>query len=535
MLEVPQRVIRAFFGRYGSKTRPLQDTTFREIRDDRDLLVMAPTGSGKTEAVFVPVACRLLTESRQLEGEIGALVLSPTRALAGDLHTRMAPIFESLGLRLDVATGDRNTRSRRVTSDVLIRTPEGLDSTLCRQPETLRAVRDVVIDEIHLFLSDPRGTQLVGLLRRLSRIAPEHRRLAVSATIPNPAQPERIRLLRSEPVTVSVRDEGSIEFLPHRWRGKSAPDGADAFLSFLKDSRCRKMLGFVRSRARGEEMVAALNRGYLRGRCRVHHAGTSVTLRRETERFLRESPVGLVVATSTLEVGIDTGDVDTCILFDVPKNASSLLQRAGRAGRRDGQRRVVYTAGLFDSAADFAKMIGRASSTSAPTRTHERPWLSGCIQQCTSYVVQLGEVGRAELTLFLNEAFGMPEQTAERMLSFMIVEQVLCEHMNRVSPGPIARELFDKRSLHLTFAGYGGDRIVDETTGRTLGQAIAHPGDAFLLGGRGRRVTRVDPGSGVAVTAPVDGGTASFAPGGLSPFEKLAKRCAPRLGGRFQT
>lgn len=137
MLEVPQRVIRTFFGRYGSKTRPLQDITFREIRDDRDLLVMAPTGSGNTEEVFVPIACRLLTESRQLEGEIGAMVLSPTRAHAGDLHTRMAPIFESLRLRPDVATGDRNTRSRRVTSDVLIRIPEGLDSTLCRQPETL--------------------------------------------------------------------------------------------------------------------------------------------------------------------------------------------------------------------------------------------------------------------------------------------------------------------------------------------------------------------------------------------------------------
>ncbi len=251
--------------------------------------------------------------------------------------------------------------------------------------------------------------------------------------------------------------------------------------------------------------------------------------------MLRRMPVGLVVATSTLEVGIDIGDVDTCILFDAPEDPNSLLQRAGRAGRRDGKRRLVYTPGLFDPAVDFAKVIGKAQARSRPSKIDARPWLSGCIQQCASYVTGRGEVDWMDALSFLIGAFGMTGQTAEALVTFLVAERMLEARKDQLVPGPVARELFERRSLHLTFAGYGGDRIVDEATGRTVGVAIARPGEPILLGGKGRKVTGVVPGSGAVVTRAVEGGTASFAPAGRSPFEALAKRCAPRLGGQFRT
>ncbi len=383
MILPSQHVKRAFFARFGGKLRPLQIQAFELIELERDGLVTAPTGTGKTEAVFVPVADRLLSRPPDQQGQLGALIISPTRALATDLHKRMSPIFEQLGLRLDVATGDKNTVSKTKPADALIRTPEGLDGTLVRKPHELRNIQDVVIDEIHTFLDNPRGTQLVGLLHRLTTLSPRHRRLGVSATLPEPRIVESVGLLRENSVFVNAEDEASIEFLNHHWVG-SPNFGAPGFVQFLKTTGVKKAIGFVRSRKRAEEVTALLNQGFLRGNTFVHHGSTSSAHRRDTEEQLRTRRIALVVATKTLEVGIDIGDVDTCILFDVPLDASSLVQRAGRAGRRGGIRRVIKVGGLYDQISEFTPLIQQIKHNRIHAPYDVRPSLTGCLQQIAS-------------------------------------------------------------------------------------------------------------------------------------------------------
>ena len=393
------RVRRAFFARFGGKLRPLQTLAFETFEANRDGLVTAPTGMGKTEAVFVPLAERLLARPRDQQGQLGALIISPTRALATDLHKRMSPIFEQLGLRLDVATGDKNTVSKSQPSDALIRTPEGLDSTLVRKPSELRFLLDVVIDEIHTFLDNPRGTQLVGLLHRLTALSPQHRRLGISATLPNPQIVEDVGLLRANFVSVSVEDDASIDFVQHHWVGEEAV-GVPGFLQFLKNTGVKKSIGFVRSRKRAEQVTHWMNQGFLRANVFVHHGSLSPKHRRETEEQLRTRRIALIIATKTLEVGIDIGDVDTCILFDVPSDASSLVQRAGRAGRRTGVRRVITVGNLFDSLSDFSPLIQQVKRKSIHAPYDSRPSLTGCLQQIASMGVSQTICSRDEILNF---------------------------------------------------------------------------------------------------------------------------------------
>ena len=526
-------VMRAFFARFGGRPRPIQTETFQSIQDDRDLLVTAPTSSGKTEAVFVPLAIRLLARGSDGKGKLGALVISPTRALATDLHKRMEPIFQSLGLRLDVSTGDKNTCSATHPSDALIRTPEGLDGLLCRHPEQLNYLLDVAIDELHKFVEDARGTQLIGLLHRLESRVPGHRRLGISATLPDPMLPINMGLLRGNTITISSPDDGKIEFIQHPWLGPG-PTSADHFLSKLREIQCKKAIAFVNSRKRAEEMAVLLNRGFLKGRCFVHHGSTSTALRRETEECLRTFQVALVVATTTLEVGIDVGDLDTTILLDLPRDLNALLQRAGRAGRRNGKRRVLYVTGLFDRATDFAPMIAQAQRP-RPTATGDaRPFLSGCLQQAISLVASKGAESGMGLVHFLEGAFRLPQTQAWQILESLVETGLLAKNDTSFVLTHNSQAMLENRSIHITFSANAGTPIYDAVSHRRIGQALVGNTGKILLGGRARELTGMDPTTGRVLAKQSDGGAASFPRQAQSTFDQVATQCYPKMGGRVR-
>ena len=530
-LDVPIQVQRAFFSRFGGRLRPIQEAIFRQIEPDRDVLITAGTGTGKTEAAFVPVVCELLTRA-QGDGGIGALVISPTRALATDLHTRMSPIFETLGLRLDVATGDKNTRRPGKPSDALIRTPEGLDNTLCRQPDDLKAVRAVIVDEVHFFLDNPRGTQLIGLLDRLNTVAGAHRRFGVSATVPDVTLPTRARLLR-DPIVIEEIGGQPLEIIRHQWLGDES-QGVASFLSLLRQHECRKSIGFARTRARVERLCQLLNTGFLRGNCLVHHGSTSSAIRKEAEARLRKMQVGLVIATTTLEVGIDIGDVDTCILFDIPNSVSSLLQRAGRAGRRGGVRRVICVAGLYDRATDFGRLVGRLKTGQLGDRGDARPFLVGCLQQAASMVATAMGRHRIAVTQFLDQAYGLSVGASEAIVAGLVDAKIISERGNDLELLERGHQLLERRTLHLTFASDSGIQVVDELSGRALGRVRIEGDDRIRLGGGGHRIVSMDQQRGCVITHPTDGGSASFARPAESVFQEIARRWLPRVGREVQ-
>lgn len=526
-VELPQPVRRVFFSRFGGHLRPVQDLAFQMVEPDRDCLITASTGTGKTEAAFVPIAIAAYARLNEPVG-IRALVVSPTRALATDLHTRMAPVFDALGLRLDVATGDKDSRRQGQPTDILIRTPEGLDGTICRHADDLKYVKDVLIDEVHVFLDSPRGTQLVGLLSRLETLGAVHRRFGLSATLPDVTLPSRARLLR-DPVIVADEGGQGMDVIQHRWLGGDAR-GVPSFLEALRRHGCRKAIGFAKSKARVETLCQMLDTGFLRGKCLVHHGSTSSAIRREAEARLRKMQVGLVIATTTLEVGIDIGDVDTCILFDAPGSASSFLQRAGRAGRRGGLRRVVCVSGLYDRATEFGRLIGRINKGQLGPAGDARPFLTGCLQQTASLVAASGAVSRAAVGGFLRETYDVKASVAAAITRCLVEGKVLTDDGDDLDLGERGKRMFEDRSIHLTFAVDAGVPVVDEISRRRIGVADVRGRDRIRLGGVGRQVVGVDRLTGDVISVPAEGGDALFAPAGVSVFEELARRCGPRVG-----
>jgi len=526
------RVHRAFFGPFRGQLRPIQQIAIERLHGERDALVIAGTGSGKTEAVLAPVAEGLLESEAQAasSSRLRALIISPTRALASDLHRRMVPIFEALGLRLDVATSDLRTMGSTPT-DILIRTPEGLDRHLCTQGDSLTGILYVVIDEMHQFLNDPRGTQLAGLLTRLTKAAPPHRRIGISATVSDKLAPVGMRLLRDPIIVEDPSETGSVEIHYHRWMG-SDEQAATRFLRELRELGVQKAVGFVGKRDRAERVSNLLARDQYRGRSFAHHAALSSAERRKIEEVLRKLPVALVVATKTLEVGIDIGNLDTCILFDPPPDHESYLQRIGRAGRRSGVRRVICVHDLFDRKREFVRVVEPALNRA--TRSDHRPFLAGCFQQVMSFVATHGARPVVELRWFWQDAFGLDESLLSRLISICVDNGWLIESDGIVETGPKLRALESSGQLHLTFSGTVGTPLIDESTGRTLGYVALQPGGSILLGGSGRKITGFDAERGAAISVPTETGEARFVRAGLSVFERLAHRHERYFGGKVR-
>jgi len=511
-------VIRAFYGAHGGRQRPLQEAVLKALAPSQDGVLIAPTGSGKTEAALTPIARRLLEDDRGTQA-LRVLIISPTRALARDLHRRMSGVFAELSLRMDVSTSDVDTRGRE-PSDVLIRTPEGVDSDLCSKPDSLRHVGDVVIDEVHQYLTSPRGTQLAGIMWRLGVLAPAHRRIGVSATIDEPRNVEGCRIVRS-PV-IFRDDEGAArpDLVFHDWLG-SDERAADSLLRKLSELGCRKVIAFARSKSKVEGLAKLLDRSQFRGKTLVHHANLSPAQRTQMEERLRTSPTALVVCTSTLEVGIDIGDVDTCMLFDPPPSCLSFTQRIGRAGRRSGRPRVVCVCGLGGTRLDYARCSLMPVSRAAADC---RPFLSAFIQQLLSIAWQHGGLAVSDLLSFSMEAFGITDDVAGRIANRLAEDGYLKAEEHAYGVGPSLETIVSQRLLHVTFAGNSGARIVDEVTHRSIGVAPIAPGQSIVLAGKGRRYVRYDPVSGAVHVLASEDGTPSFLPARQSIFGVLAER-----------
>ncbi len=344
----------AFFERHGNFTA-VQVATIPALLDGQNVIVCAPTASGKTEAAIAPLIeryCLPVFHRRTPGGGPLILYLTPTRALVNDLYARLARPLQSLGISLGVKTGDlstfRPTRTR--PPDVLITTPESADSLLTAHAQLLANLQVVVIDEVHLLHGTPRGDHVRLILNRIRRIrdyAFDHgealhasmQYVALSATI-------------SEPESVAARYFGGARVI-HVGGGRAivseqiplSPDSSDALIAYLHTFRAkgwRKALAFCNSRAEVEAYAAATRASSPFGDAvYAHYSNIEGKRRREIEQQFAEADAAICFASSTLELGIDIGDIDVVILVGPPGNLGSFVQRIGRGNRRQGKTRVA--------------------------------------------------------------------------------------------------------------------------------------------------------------------------------------------------
>ena len=359
-----QRVGRAFYGRFSS-LRSAQREAIDPILSGHDVLVLSRTGSGKTEAVLAPLIDR---HAALIAEDPGCLILhiSPTKALANDLLRRLETPIESLGLTVGIRHGDRNDLRRSRKPNLLVTTPESLDVMLSSREGAILSVRAVVLDEVHLTYNTQRGFQLAVLLRRLEqRVGHPLQVVGLSATV---ASASDIWGFFRPGEHFTVIPEHETKSIDYHVCEAATPTDLVALLNRLTDGRRTKALLFANSRRECDRLASELrNATGFRDHIYVHHSSLSKEIRLEVERAFQEAATALCIATSTLELGIDVGDIDVVLLYGHPGGWDSFLQRIGRGNRRSHKSNVICVASpdhgsLFLTVLGFEALVSQVRS-----------------------------------------------------------------------------------------------------------------------------------------------------------------------------
>jgi ATP-dependent Lhr-like helicase len=352
----------AWFAARGWRLFPHQTALLDLAARGRSALLIAPTGGGKTLAGFLP---SLIELARTPGKGLHTLYISPLRALAIDVQRNvMTPIAEmGLPIRAESRTGDTSpairTRQRRRPPQILMTTPESL-ALLLSYPEAPRifgALRTLIVDEVHALAPTKRGDLLALGLARLATLAPDCRRIGLSATVAEPAvltrwlasgTPRAIELVRgAEGPAPDVRILLPRAHLP--WSGRMGLMALPEIYGEIRNAR--SAIVFVNTRAQAELVFQGLWRLNVdKLPIALHHGSLAPEHRRKVEAAMARGDLRATVATSSLDLGIDWGNVDLVLQVGAPKGVSRLLQRIGRANHRHDvpSRAILVPANRFE-------------------------------------------------------------------------------------------------------------------------------------------------------------------------------------------
>lgn len=495
--------------------RPIQEEAIGAILSGATTLVLAPTAGGKTEAAVFPLLSRILDDTW---APTSVLYIAPLRALLNDLGERLSEVTGQLGLSVGVWHGDVGQSQRRriaaAPPDVLLTTPESLEVLLSMASPERRALllglRAVVVDEIHAFFGVDRGTQLLSLLERLTvSLDRDVQRIGLSATIGNPVELlEWLRGSTREPgkLVQVARSAERAEVFELHYR-ESLPGVVAEIARFVGE----KTIVFCRTRSDVEELTHAL--AAAGHSVWAHHSALSRETREDAETEFRAAAAGALVATSTLELGIDIGDLDRVVQIDAPTTVASMLQRLGRTGRRGGPAMMTFVA----TNQEQLMLAG------ALLKLHAVGWVEPLVppwqpfpvlaQQLLATVLQTGGLSRSELAdrLSDNAAFtriGRPD--IDRLIGHLLATAVLQVVDGSLTFGEHGERRFTYREFtRLASVFQSTESVTVQASDREVGtldrwfvdEMIARNRSTFLLNGRAWHVVGwPESGSDLAVT-----------------------------------
>ncbi|HEX2943088.1 MAG TPA: ligase-associated DNA damage response DEXH box helicase, partial [Rhodopila sp.] len=357
----------AWFAAQGWSPRPHQMAMLDAARANESVLLIAPTGGGKTLAGFLP---SLVALAENPAPRLHTLYVSPLKALATDIARNLTrPVQDMrLPISIEARTGDtpanRRARQKATPPHILLTTPESLAVliSLPDAPALFGGLSCIIMDEVHALAGTKRGDQLALGVARLRRLAPQVRCVGLSATVahPDPIQAyacasRRIEVADGEaPALRMVLPTGRLS-----WSGHMGLEAASQVMGLIRDAGMT--IVFVNTRAQAELMFQALwklNEATLP--IALHHGSLEVEQRRKVEAAMAAGSLKAVVATSSLDLGIDWGGVDQVIQVGAPKGVSRLLQRVGRANHRmdEPSRAVLVPANRFEVLECEAAILG---------------------------------------------------------------------------------------------------------------------------------------------------------------------------------
>ncbi|MER5224959.1 DEAD/DEAH box helicase [Streptomyces flaveus] len=527
--------------------RPLQRAAIAPLMDGEDAVLLAPTAGGKTEAACFPM---LSAMAQHKWTGTSVLYLCPLKALLNNLVIRVDSYAQWLGRRAALWHGDtkqsQRQRIRTEPPDILLTTPESLEAMLIGvktdHARLLGTVRAVVVDEVHAFAGDDRGWHLLAVLERLERVTGRPiQRIGLSATVGNPRhllnwlqgagqgkRPGRVIAPDVLAITRALQAVGSAssEEMP-RPAGEVELDyvgsleNAAKLISALH--RGEKRLVFCESRRQVEELGAALRAREVT--VFLSHASLSADERARSEQAFAEARDCVIVSTSTLELGIDVGDLDRVIQIDSPAGVASFLQRIGRTGRRaDTVRNCLFLTTRKESLLQAAGLLllwgrGWVEPVNAPPEPRHL-----VAQQLLAVTLQQHKLGDQ---LWPQQWNGLApfDRSAAPILRHLRDEGFLDEDGGLLFVGPEAERRFGKRHFIELTASFTAPPQFTVLSGRTeIGRTDPtvlteeRPGPRrLLLGGRSWQVTFVDWTRKRVFVEPADGGgVAKWMNGGIA-------------------
>lgn len=519
------------------KPTPIQEKAIPLLLEGKqNSLLLAPTGSGKTEAALLPLLNKLhhMRKQKELFG-FYIIYITPLKALNRDVFKRIIELCEHIGLTADVRHGDTTQYARRKQAinppNLLITTPESLQAILPgkRLRYHLKTVFAVVVDEVHDLAGSKRGTQLSLGLERLERlVGTEILRVGLSATVGNPKEVAKLLGGKKNIKTVwAGYDNRKVDLkvvMPsptdqHKKLGRklSYPPHSVARLETIVDliEKHQSTLIFTNTRSFAEVLGAKMRALKPPYEFDVHHGSLSKNARLSAEDRLKTGVSKAIIATSSLELGIDIGQADLVIQYSSPREVSRLVQRVGRSGHGIGRtsKGVVISTINLDDISESGVIIKRAKANKVENaRIPMKAWDVLC-HQITGILLDCDTIEGTSLLEVVSAAYPFSEITStelDALLKFMEGKRLLELHNAEVSRGARTRVFYYDRLSMIPDTKQVS--AVDITTRTSIGvldedyvAANVEPGSVFVIRGRPWSVVSIDDESGEVMCAPATG------------------------------
>ena len=360
------KIAEDWFSQQGWKPYPFQKQTWNFFLQGKNGLLNAPTGSGKTYALWIPIVLNTIKKNKNAtrhEKGLKAIWITPLRALSVEIKKATERFVAELDIPMTVGirTGDTPQKERvaqkRSMPDLLITTPESLQLLLASKNynKTFENLTAIVIDEWHELLGSKRGVQIELALSRIKTVAPNLRIWGISATIGNLEQARQVLLgpsseayLNSQLIRSKIKKKIMVKsIIPQKmetfpWHGHLGIRLLDMVVPVIK--RSKSTLLFTNTRSQCEIWFQKLLKKHpeLAGEIAMHHGSIDKNTRVWVENAIRDGSLKAVVCTSSLDLGVDFAPVETIVQIGSPKGVARFLQRAGRSGHQPGKESVIY-------------------------------------------------------------------------------------------------------------------------------------------------------------------------------------------------
>lgn len=489
---------------FGSPTK-VQEGTWPAIRDKKPVLVSAPTGTGKTLSAFLVFIDQLksMARSGELKDQLYIIYISPLKSLAGDIRENLKRPLDGIGeierdlygtaaqIQVAIRTGDTPQSQRqkmvRRPPHILITTPESLYLMLTAKSgrQVLQTAQAVIIDELHAMIDTKRGAHLMLSIARLDHLCGQPvQRIGLSATIqPLELAAEYLSPEKAVIVAPAMKKVVQIEIkgtLPDVGKRKD-PLWEELGLEVYQQCQgSQSVIVFCEGRRYAEKIAYYVNELGGEGFARVHHGSLSKEQRMETEQALRDGSLRLLCATSSMELGIDVGEIDQVLQIGCPRSISSTMQRLGRAGHNPGRVSFMY---MYPRTAPEGLYCGMTAEIARKGGVEQAAPPRMCLDVLAQHLVSMSitEYTVDEALGILSRAYGFRDITRQDVKEVLSMLAGDYEHSREIPVRP--RLLYDR--IHEKVSGDAYSRMLATAAGGTIpdkGLYVVKTEDGIRLG-----------------------------------------------------